>query len=141
MNWKRYAIAVLVVLIAAHATGFVIHALILADDYKALVDQKLYSTPEQFQSRAWFLTVAYLAFALGTVWIYAMSVDAGPWIPQGVRFGIAVWLVLAVPSFVIAYAVQPIPGMLALKQLFWEFLNKILLGVITAALYRQPVRP
>jgi hypothetical protein len=141
VNWKRYAIAVFVVLVAAHATGFVIHALILADDYKALVDQKLYSTPEQFQSRAWFLTVAYLAYALGTVWIYSKGVEAGPWIPQGVRFGIAVWLALAVPSFAIAYAVQPVPGMLAAKQLFWEFLNKILLGVITAALYRRQARP
>ena len=141
MNWKRYAITVLVVLIAAHITGFVIHAVILADDYKALVDQKLYSSPEQFQSRAWLLTVAYLAFALGTVWIYSKGVEAGPWIPQGVRFGIAVWLVLAVPSFVIMYAVQPGPGMLTAKQLFWEFLNKILLGVITAALYRRQARP
>src|SRR5882762_8469862 len=138
MNWKRYAITALAVLIAAHITGFVIHAVILADDYKALVDQKLYSSPGQFQSRAWLLTVAYLAFALGTVWLYAKSVDAGPWIPQGVRFGIAVWLVLAVPSFVIMYAVQPGPGMLTAKQLFWEFLNKILLGVIAAALYRRP---
>jgi hypothetical protein len=39
------------------------------------------------------------------------------------------------------YAVQPSPGMLTAKQLFWEFLNKILLGVITAALYRRPARP
>ncbi|MDP8981558.1 MAG: hypothetical protein M3O35_13325 [Acidobacteriota bacterium] len=141
MNWKRYAITVLVVLIAAHITGFVIHAIILADDYKALVSTKLYSSPEQFQSRAAFLTVAYLAFAVGAVWIYAKGVEAGPWIPQGVRFGIAVWLVMAVPAYVIEYAVQPAPGMLTAKQLFWDFLNKILLGVVTAALYRRPARP
>jgi len=49
MNWKRYAITVLVVLIAAHITGFVIHAVILADDYKALVDQKLRTAGELYR--------------------------------------------------------------------------------------------
>ena len=136
MNWKRLAVTIVVIFVAAHITGFVIHAMILANDYKALVDQKLYNTPEQFQPRAIFLSLAYLAYAIGTVWIYARGVQAKPWVSQGLRFGIAVWLVLAVPSFVIAYAVQPMPGALVLKQLGWELLDKLLLGVLTAALYR-----
>lgn len=137
MNWKRLLVTVVLVWLASHVTGFLIHGIILAGDYKTLVDQKIYSSPDQFQSRAFFLVAAYLAYALGTVWIYAKGVDAKPWPGQGVRFGLAVWLVLAVPSFGIAYVVQPIPGMLVAKQLSWELLNKIFLGVLTAALYRR----
>lgn len=46
------------------------------------------------------------------------------------------WLVLTIPSFFIAYAVQPVPTMLMVKQVLFEGLDKIVLGVITAALYR-----
>ena len=41
---------------------------------------------------------------------------------------------LAIPSFVIAYAVQPVPGMLVMKQVLFEGVDKILLGILTAAL-------
>jgi hypothetical protein len=46
------------------------------------------------------------------------------------------FLVLVVPSFCIAYAVQPVPMMLMVKQILFEGVDKILLGLITAALYR-----
>lgn len=51
-------------------------------------------------------------------------------------FGILMVLVLTLPSFFIAYAVQPIPTILMVKQVLFEGIDKILLGIITAALYR-----
>jgi hypothetical protein len=45
-------------------------------------------------------------------------------------------LILAIPSFFIAYAVQPVPMALMVKQVLFEGVDKVLLGVITAALYR-----
>jgi hypothetical protein len=64
------------------------------------------------------------------------QVENKSWLGQGIRFGIAMWLILAVPSFFIAYAVQPVPTMLMVKQVLFEGVDKILLGIITAALYR-----
>jgi hypothetical protein len=66
-----------------------------------------------------------------------MEWEDKPWLGQGVRFGIAMWLVLAVPSFLIAYAIQPMPLILTVKQLMSEAVNKIVLGLITALLYRR----
>ncbi|MDQ3473706.1 MAG: hypothetical protein M3447_08215 [Acidobacteriota bacterium] len=80
--------------------------------------------------------MAYLSFAIGSVIVYAKGVEAKPWLGQGIRFGILMWLVLGVPSFFIAYAVQPVPTMLMVKQVLFEGIDKIVLGVITAALYR-----
>jgi len=40
----------------------------------------------------WML-LAHVFLALGSTWIYVNGREAGPWFPQGVRFGVAVaWL-------------------------------------------------
>jgi hypothetical protein len=132
MNLKKAVPTIVVVFIAANVLGFVIHALLLKPDYLPIAG---YYRP-MGQEKMHFISLAYLSFAIGSVWVYAKGVEARSWLGQGIRFGIAMWLVLAVPSFVIAYAVQPVPGMLVVKQVLFEGVDKILLGILTAALYR-----
>ena len=50
------------------------------------------------------------------------------------------WLILAVPSFFIAYAVQPVPPILMAKQVLSELIDKIFLGIVTAFVYGKGVR-
>ena len=132
MNLKKAIPTIIVVFIAANVTGFLIHAVLLKTDYVRIAGY--YRQPGE--EKMLFISLAYLAFAIGSVWVYAKGVEDKSWWEQGIRFGIAMWLVLAVPSFVIAYAVQPVPGMLVVKQVLFEGLDKILLGLLTAALYR-----
>lgn len=132
MNVKKLVLTIIVVFVVANIAGFLIHALLLAPDYMAV---KEHYRPEGQEKMLW-ICLAYLAFAIGSVVVYAKGVEAKPWLGQGIRFGLLMWLVLAVPSFFIAYAVQPVPTMLMVKQVLFEGLDKIVLGVITAALYR-----
>jgi hypothetical protein len=132
MNTKKLVLTIIVIFVVANITGFLIHALLLGPDYMVI---KEHYRP-QGQEKMIFICLAYLAFAIGSVIVYAKGVEAKPWLGQGIRFGILMWLVLAVPSFFIAYAVQPVPMMLMVKQVLFEGIDKILLGVITAALYR-----
>ena len=132
MNTKKVVLTIIVVFIVANVTGFLIHAVLLAPDYMSI---KEHYRPVG-QEKMIFIILAYLAFAIGSVLIYAKGVENKPWLGQGARFGILIWLVLAVPSFFIAYAVQPVPTMLMVKQILFEGVDKILLGIITAALYR-----
>jgi len=132
MNVKKLVLTIIVVFVVANITGFLIHALLLAPDYMAV---KEHYRPEGQEKMLW-ICLAYLAFAIGSVIVYAKGVEAKPWLGQGIRFGLLMWLVLAVPSFFIAYAVQPVPTMLMVKQVLFEGIDKIVLGVITAALYR-----
>ena len=132
MNVKKLVLTIIVVFVVANITGFLIHALLLAPDYMAV---KEHYRPEGQEKMIW-ICLAYLAFAIGSVIVYAKGVEAKPWLGQGIRFGLLMWLVLAVPSFFIAYAVQPVPTMLMAKQVLFEGIDKIVLGVITAALYR-----
>jgi hypothetical protein len=133
MNLKKAIPTIIVVFIAANVTGFLIHAVLLKTEYMRIAGY--YRQPGE--EKMLFISLAYLAFAIGSVWVYAKGVEDKSWWEQGIRFGIAMWLVLAVPSFVIAYAVQPVPGMLVVKQVLFEGLDKILLGLLTAALYRR----
>lgn len=132
MNVTRLIIAIVVVFILAWGFGFLIHA-VLIPEYA--------QTPQLYRGMAdtkfALIVLAYLAFAVGSVWIYAMGVEDKPWIGQGVRFGIAVWLVLSVTSFLIAYATQPIPNIVLAKQLGYELIDKIVLGLVTAGIYRK----
>jgi hypothetical protein len=132
MNTKRLVLTIIVVFVVACLTGFLIHAYLLQADYMAI---KEHYRPEG-QEKMIFINLAYLSFAIGSVWIYANGVENKPWLGQGVRFGLAMALVLAIPSFFIAYAVQPVPSALMVKQILFETADKILLGIITAALYR-----
>ena len=132
MNLKKAIPTIIVVFIVANIFGFLIHAILLRPDYMPLAQHYRAEGTEKML----FISLAYLSFAIGSVWVYAKGVEDKTWLGQGIRFGIAMWLILAVPSFVIAYAVQPVPGMLAVKQVLFEGVDKILLGILTAALYR-----
>jgi hypothetical protein len=100
MNIKKFVLTVVVVFIVANLAGFLIHAHLLAPDYMAVAN--LYRP--MGEEKLLFINLAYLAFAIGSVWVYAKGVEDKAWLGQGIRFGIAMWLVLAVPSFFIAYA-------------------------------------
>ena len=43
-------------------------------------------------------------------WIYIRGHEARPWLPQGLRFGFAVALLTVIPTYIIYYVVQPMPG-------------------------------
>jgi hypothetical protein len=132
MNIKKAIPTIVVVFIVANVTGFLIHAILLKPDYMPIAEHYR----PMGQEKMLFIILAYLSFAIGSVWVYAQGVENKSWLGQGIRFGIAMWLILAVPSFFIAYAVQPVPTMLMVKQVLFEGVDKILLGIITAVLYR-----
>jgi hypothetical protein len=99
MNVKKLVLMIIVVFVVANLTGFFIHAVLLAPDYMAV---KEHYRPEGQEKMLWII-LAYLAFAVGSVIVYAKGVENKPWLGQGIRFGILMWLILAVPSFFIAY--------------------------------------
>jgi len=133
VNKPRLILTIIVTFIVANLTGFFIHGIWLKQDYLPVAS--MYRPDSEI--KIVFIVLGYLAFAVAAVWLYAHGVEDKPRLVQGVRFGIALWLVLAVPSFFIAYAVQPVPAILMAKQVLSEGVNKILLGVVIAILYRK----
>ena len=134
MNIK-FILSVIAVFIVAILLGFVVHGFLLADDYKAL--GPLMRSPEEQSALFMWMIAAHVIMAVGITGLYRKGHEPGkPWLAQGVRFGL--WLALAAPvaSYLIYYTVQPMPGMLVLKQIVLDTISAVIIGITAAAVNR-----
>jgi hypothetical protein len=132
---KKFAIAWIVLFVAWMAGSFVVHGVLLHDDYVNL--SQLFRSEEEAGKYFPLMILAHVIMAGALVWIYSRGVDAKPWPAQGLRFGVAIALLTVVPTYMIYYVVQPMPGILVAKQIVFDGLLIVLLGVIVSAVYRK----
>jgi hypothetical protein len=131
---KKFIIAWIVVLVAWFLGSFVVHAVLLRADYMQL--PTLFRTEGDQQTFFPLMILAHVIMAGAFVWIYARGVEAKPWLAQGVRFGVAVAMLMIVPIYLIYYVVQPLPTSLVIKQIVFDGTLIIVLGMIAGWLYR-----
>ena len=132
---KKFAIAWLVLFVAWFLGSFVVHGVLLHSDYLQLTNL---FRPEADQQRYFPLMIlAHVILSGAFVWIYARGVEAKPWPAQGLRFGVVVALLTIVPTYVIYFVVQPMPGEVVIKQIVGDGVLLIILGTIAAWLYRD----
>lgn len=131
---RRFFIAWVVVFVAWMAGSFVVHGLLLHDDYSQLPN--LFRPEAESQRLFVFMLLAHVIMAGAFVWIYARGVESRPWLGQGLRFGLAVALLAVVPIYMIYYVVQPMPGAIAVKQIVCDAIVVLVLGAIVAYFYR-----
>lgn len=129
---KKFLVAWLVVFVLYMAGGFVIHGMLLADEYMA---SGLMRPEAEAQELMHLMILAHVLMAGAFTWIYARGVENKPWLGQGLRFGFAV-AVLFVPIYIIYYVVQPTPGVLAVRQIAYDTILTLILGAAVAWLYR-----
>lgn len=133
---KRWLIAWAVLFVAWFAGSFVVHGLLLHDDYAAL--PSLFRPEADAEQYFPLMILAHVLLAGAFSWIYARGVEpARPWMGQGVRFGVAAAFLTIVPTYLIYYAVQPMPGAMVAKQIVFDGVLVLLLGLIVAFLYRK----
>ena len=131
---KRFFIAWLVIFVAWFMGSFVVHGVLLHDDYANLPN--LFRSESEAQTFLPFMVVAHVIMSGALVWIYSRGVEATAWLPQGIRFGIAVALLTIVPTYIIYYVVQPMPGSTVVKQIVFDGIVLVILGIIVAFIYR-----
>jgi hypothetical protein len=137
---RRFVVSVVALFFASMALGMVVHGMLLGEDYARLVPKGLFRSPEDSQQQFPWMILAHVLIAIGFTWIYRAGRDARPWLGQGVRFGLAVAVLSTIPVYLIYFAVQPMPGALALKQAVFDTVSMVILGVIAAAINRDPPR-
>jgi hypothetical protein len=133
---RRFLLAWLVVFIAWMAGSFIVHGALLHDDYARL--PHLFRPETEAQGHLPLMVLAHVILAGAFVWIYSRGVENRPWLSQGARFGLAVALLTVVPMYLIYYVVQPMPGTMAVKQIVYDGILVVLLGILVATLYRTP---
>jgi hypothetical protein len=136
---KKFIIAWAVLFVAWFIGSFVVHGLLLHGDYVQLTN--LFRPEGEEQRYFPLMILAHVILAGAFVWIYARGVEAKPWLAQGVRFGIAIALLTIVPTYMIYFVVQPMPGNVAIKQIVCDGALMIVLGAIVAWLYRDTTKP
>jgi hypothetical protein len=134
---KKFWISGVVVSILALFLDFIVHGLLLDADYTA--QAQLYRTAADQSGHMPWMMVAHLFYGFGLTWIYQRGVSAAAPVGQGLRFGLAVGLTFSVYSYLTYYAVQPLPGTMVAKQVFFEIVLNCILGVVLALL-NKPTR-
>jgi hypothetical protein len=132
---KRFFISWLVVFVAWMIGSFVVHGTLLRADYMQL--SKLFRPETEASQYFPLMILAHVIMAGAFTWIYARGKEAKPWLAQGVRYGIAIALLTIVPTYIIYYVVQPMPGGTVVKQIVFDGVLIVLLGIIVAWLYRD----
>jgi hypothetical protein len=117
------------------AGSFVVHGVLLHEAYGRLPN--LFRPEADAQRYFPLMILAHVIMAGAFVWIYSRGIEAKPWLSQGVRFGVAVALLGVVPMYMVYYVVQPMPGSLVIRQMVFDGVLTVILGVVAAFYYRS----
>jgi hypothetical protein len=135
MTLGKFLLRTIVLAIAWFALGYVGHQLLLKRDYVAI--EPIMRSKADMQAHMMFAPLGGLLSAAAMVWIYAQGRSAKPWLGQGLRFGVAVWAIAAVPHYIANYTIEPWPGAFVVKILAWELVAAMVLGVLVAGLSKN----
>lgn len=127
---KKFIISVLVVFVLAMGLGFLVHGTILGPSYMELPN--LFRKEADAQGFFPFMLLAHVFIAFAFVWIYNKGKEDKPFLTQGICYGMAIASITAIPMFLIYYAIQPMPGMLVVKQIVGDTISYVVLGVVVA---------
>ena len=127
---KKFVISVVVMFIASMLLGFVVHATLLHSAYAKLPN--LFRAEAQAQGYFGYMLAAHLLIAIGFTWIYRQGKEDKPWLAQGLRFGAAVAVMMTIPTYLIYYAVQPMPSDLVALQIAYDSIAVLIMGMLVA---------
>jgi hypothetical protein len=133
---KKFWISGIVATVLTFALGFVVHGVLLAGDYQGLMGT-LMRKEQDAMGLFHFMIIAHIIMGFGAAWIYLKGVTEAPWLTQGVRFGIAAACISSIPMFMIYYVVQPTPGMLTVKQIIFDTITWIIIGIALAFINKK----
>jgi len=135
---KKFLIAWPVIFIVWIVGSFVVHGVLLNADYAKLAN--LFRPEADAQQYMPWMILAHVIMSGAFVWIYSRGVEARPWLGQGLRFGFVIALLTIVPTYMIYYVVQPMPGAVVVKQIVCDGVLLLVLGAVVAFLYRRDNR-
>jgi hypothetical protein len=115
--------------------SYIVHGSLLYPDYARLPN--LFRPEAEAQRYFPLMILAHVLLSGAFVWIYSRGVESKSWVRQGLRFGAAVALLTVVPTYLIYYVVQPMPGETVARQIVFDGILVLSLGVAVAFAYRD----
>jgi hypothetical protein len=134
---RKCIISAVVMFIMAWGLSFLVHGVLLGADYAAVgAASGGMRPPEEAQKLIPFLILAQALFGVAFAWIYYQGKEDKPWLAQGLRFGVAIAFLTVIPTYLIYHVVTPVPLSLALKQIVYDTVRILLMGVVVAWINR-----
>jgi hypothetical protein len=130
---RKCIVSAIVMFFMAWGLSFVVHGLLLGADYSAAAGMR---PPDEAQRLIPFLILAQALFGIAFAWIYYQGKEDRPWLAQGLRFGIAIAFLTVIPTYLIYHVVTPVSLVLALKQIVYDTIRILLMGVVVAWINR-----
>ena len=130
---RKCIISAVVMFIMAWALSFVVHGLLLGADYSVTAGMR---PPAEAQTLMHYMILAQALFGAAFAWVYIQGKEDKPWLAQGVRYGIAIAFLTVIPTYLIYHVVTPVPFALALKQIGYDTIRVVLMGVVLAWINR-----
>lgn len=132
---KKFLIAWAVLFVVWMVGSFVVHGTLLGADYAQLGN--LFRPEAEAGKYFPLMILAHVVLAGAFVWIYQRGRENKAWLGQGLRYGLAVALLTAVPTYMIYYVVQPMPGATVIKQAIFDGGLVIVLGAVAAFMLKE----
>jgi len=130
---KKCIVSAVVMFIMAWGLSFVVHGVLLSADYSVTQGMR---PPAEAQKLIPYLILAQAFFGIAFAWVYVQGKEDRPWLLQGVRFGVAIAFLTVIPTYLIYHVVTPVPLALALKQIVYDTIRVVLMGVVLAWINR-----
>lgn len=134
---KRFWIAAVVIFVVSLVLGWIVHGTLLEVEYAKLPN--LFRPVAEQQGYFPLMLLANALFALAFTWIYRKGLEPGkPFFSQGFRYGIAIAVLMTIPTYLIYYAVQPMPGGLVVRQIVYDVIAVVIMGIVVAWTSQPP---
>ncbi len=130
---KKCIISAIAMFVMAWALSFVVHGWLLGADYAVTPGMR---PPAEAQKIIYFIILAQALVGVSFAWIYVQGKTDRPWLGQGIRFGIAIAFLTVIPTYLIYHVVTPVPLELALKQIGYDTIRVVLMGIVVAWINR-----
>jgi hypothetical protein len=134
---KTFVVSVVALFVLSMILGFVVHGMLLAQQYASLTS--LFRAEQDQQAHFGYMILAHVIAAIGFTWVYRQGRENKPVLGQGVRFGLGVAVLTTIPTYLIYFAVQPMPSDLVAQQIVMDTVAMVLMGIAAAALNRDPI--
>ena len=132
---KKLAMAIVATFIVLMATNYLVHSVWLMPDYDLI--PLSHRSAEGIQHRFWAMVVGQFIFSVMFAYIYTRGRENKSWIEQGIRYGILIALLTAIPTALGEYTVYIVPYRLAIKWMVAGGIQLVVAGLVVAAIFKD----
>ena len=131
----KLLVSSVVMFVVTFALSWFVHGYLLYGDYMQMLSSM--RKPQDTHALMPWMILAHALFAVAFSWIYLRGREDKPWLAQGIRYGLAIAVLTIAPTYLIYHVVTPVPLAVALKQIVFDTVRVVLMGIVLAWINRR----